>query len=137
MGSLTRCSVHAVCKARHAESPGESLHFVCLTMDNRRPHFNHHSQSPQFSHSQQGFQSPYVIHQQQPLQSHMSPIRYQEPSPLQRKKTRLIPLTPQGNLVIDVPVAERVRNMGKYSNAEEFVYLRYHSAKLQVKMDLI
>jgi chitin synthase len=49
--------------------------------------------------------------------SHMQPIK--------RKKTRLIPLTPQGNLVIDVPVAERVRQMGKYGDAEEFQYLRY------------
>jgi hypothetical protein len=41
-----------------------------------------------------------------------------------QKRTRLIPLTPQGNLVIDVPVAERVRKMGKYTQNDEFIYLR-------------
>jgi chitin synthase len=43
---------------------------------------------------------------------------------IQQKRTRMIPLTPQGNLVIDVPVAERVRNMGKYTENDEFIYLR-------------
>ena len=42
-----------------------------------------------------------------------------------RKKTRRIPLTPQGNLVIDVPVAERVAKMGKYGADDEFTYTRY------------
>jgi chitin synthase len=43
-----------------------------------------------------------------------------------RKRTvRQIPLTPQGNLVIDVPVADRVSKMGKFSVGTEFTHMRY------------
>jgi chitin synthase len=49
----------------------------------------------------------------------------QQSSAVIRKKTRRIPLTPQGNLVIDVPVAQRVADMGKYSNGDEFTHMRY------------
>lgn len=47
-----------------------------------------------------------------------------------RTKTvmRHIPLTKQGNLVIDVPVAERIRSLGKYSHDEEFTHVRYSAA---------
>jgi chitin synthase len=38
---------------------------------------------------------------------------------------RRIPLTPQGNLVIDVPVAVRAANMGKYIQDNEFTHTRY------------
>jgi chitin synthase len=48
---------------------------------------------------------------------------------LSRQRTvRHIPLTPQGNLVIDVPVSDRVRQLGSGSNEEEFRYLRYTAA---------
>ncbi|KAL5039483.1 chitin synthase [Batrachochytrium dendrobatidis JEL423] len=43
-----------------------------------------------------------------------------------RKRTvRNIPLTPQGNLVIDVPVPDRVLQMGKIGSGEEFTHMRY------------
>jgi chitin synthase len=43
-----------------------------------------------------------------------------------RKKTiRKIPLTVQGNLVIDVPVAVRAAKMGRYSEGDEFTHTRY------------
>jgi len=43
-----------------------------------------------------------------------------------RKRTiRQIPLTAEGNLVIDVPVADRVSKMGKYSRGDEFTHMRY------------
>ena len=45
---------------------------------------------------------------------------------LMRKRTlRLIPLTPQGNLVIDVPVPDRVLKMAKFNTGEEFTHTRY------------
>ncbi|KAJ3051351.1 Chitin synthase, class 2 [Rhizophlyctis rosea] len=48
---------------------------------------------------------------------------------LARKRTvRNIPLTPQGNLVIDVPVPDRVLGMGKLQNGEEFTHMRYTAA---------
>ena len=44
---------------------------------------------------------------------------------LRKRTVRVIPLTPQGNLVIDVPVADRVSKMGKYSVGDEFTHMRY------------
>ncbi|KAL2914904.1 hypothetical protein HK105_205648 [Polyrhizophydium stewartii] len=45
---------------------------------------------------------------------------------ISRKRTvRNIPLTPQGNLVIDVPVPDRILQMGKYSSGDEFTHMRY------------
>ena len=47
-------------------------------------------------------------------------------APVLRKPTvRQIPLTPQGNLVIDVPVANRVMSMGKFKEGDEFQSMRY------------
>ncbi|KAJ3160813.1 Chitin synthase, class 2 [Geranomyces michiganensis] len=44
----------------------------------------------------------------------------------QRKRTvRKIPLTPQGNLVLEIPVSDRVLNNGKYRTEEEFTHMRY------------
>ncbi|KAJ3006591.1 Chitin synthase, class 2 [Thoreauomyces humboldtii] len=46
--------------------------------------------------------------------------------PFSRKRTvRKIPLTPQGNLVLDIPVSDRVLNNGKFRDEEEFTHLRY------------
>ncbi|KAI9093812.1 chitin synthase-domain-containing protein [Phlyctochytrium arcticum] len=43
-----------------------------------------------------------------------------------RKRTvRKIPLTPQGNLVIDIPVPDRVLQSGKFRSGEEFTHMRY------------
>ena len=43
-----------------------------------------------------------------------------------RKKTiRHIPLTPEGNLVVDVPVPDRVLANAKYQSGDEFTYTRY------------
>ncbi|KAJ3011050.1 Chitin synthase, class 2 [Thoreauomyces humboldtii] len=48
------------------------------------------------------------------------------PDPFTRKRTvRKIPLTPQGNLVLDIPVSERVLNNGKFRDEEEFTHMRY------------
>ncbi|KAJ3153886.1 Chitin synthase, class 2 [Geranomyces variabilis] len=49
------------------------------------------------------------------------------PNPeFQRKRTvRKIPLTPQGNLVLEIPVSDRVLNNGKYRSEEEFTHMRY------------
>ncbi|KAJ3293280.1 Chitin synthase, class 2 [Borealophlyctis nickersoniae] len=48
---------------------------------------------------------------------------------LNRKRTvRNIPLTPQGNLVIDVPVPDRVLGVGKFRTGEEFTHMRYTAA---------
>ena len=62
---------------------------------------------------------PQVLMQQRPAPSATS-------SGFVRKRTvRQIPLTPQGNLVIDVPVADRVVKMGKYNIGDEFTHMRY------------
>ncbi|KAI8914752.1 chitin synthase-domain-containing protein [Powellomyces hirtus] len=46
--------------------------------------------------------------------------------PFARKRTvRKIPLTPQGNLVLDIPVSDRVLQNGKYRSEEEFTHMRY------------
>ncbi|KND00536.1 uncharacterized protein SPPG_04845 [Spizellomyces punctatus DAOM BR117] len=43
-----------------------------------------------------------------------------------RKRTvRKIPLTPQGNLVIDIPVPDRVLSNAKLRTGEEFTHMRY------------
>lgn len=43
-----------------------------------------------------------------------------------RKPTiRHIPLTPEGNLVVDVPVPDRVLSNAKYQSGDEFTYTRY------------
>ncbi|KAI8901033.1 chitin synthase-domain-containing protein [Globomyces pollinis-pini] len=42
-----------------------------------------------------------------------------------KKTTRQIPLTPQGNLVIDVPVANRIARQGRYNDGIEFTHMRY------------
>ena len=43
-----------------------------------------------------------------------------------RKPTiRHIPLTPEGNLVVDVPVPDRVLANAKYQSGDEFTYTRY------------
>jgi chitin synthase len=75
---------------------------------------------------------PYGRPQQQmpPMQQQMPPMQQQMPQKqmpaVVRKRTvRQIPLTPQGNLVIDVPVAERVSKMGKYAVGTEFTHMRY------------
>ncbi|KAI8929496.1 chitin synthase-domain-containing protein [Entophlyctis helioformis] len=48
------------------------------------------------------------------------------PVAISRKRTvRSIPLTPQGNLVIDVPVPDRVLQMGKIAEGDEFTHMRY------------
>jgi chitin synthase len=45
---------------------------------------------------------------------------------LNRKPTiRHIPLTPEGNLVVDVPVPDRVLANAKYQSGDEFTYTRY------------
>ncbi|KAJ3275492.1 Chitin synthase, class 2 [Terramyces sp. JEL0728] len=70
---------------------------------------------------------------QRPAQPYQQPANYGQqydaPPPQQqygRKRTvRQIPLTPQGNLVIDVPVADRVAKLGKYSTGDEFTHMRY------------
>ncbi|KAI8907300.1 chitin synthase-domain-containing protein [Gorgonomyces haynaldii] len=62
---------------------------------------------------------------QPPAQQMVPPFRPQQQQLVKKRTVRLIPLTPQGNLVIDVPVAERVRQMGKQGNSEEFTHLRY------------
>ncbi|KAI8816432.1 chitin synthase-domain-containing protein [Fimicolochytrium jonesii] len=50
-----------------------------------------------------------------------APIDY-----LPRKKTvRKIPLTPQGNLVVDIPVSDKVLSNGKHRQEEEFSHMRY------------
>ena len=38
---------------------------------------------------------------------------------------RYIPLTPQGNLVIDIPVADRVLTFSNYNNGSDFTHARY------------
>jgi chitin synthase len=38
---------------------------------------------------------------------------------------RHIPLTPEGNLVVDVPVPDRVLSNAKYQSGDEFTYTRY------------
>ncbi|KAI8799273.1 chitin synthase-domain-containing protein [Cladochytrium replicatum] len=49
--------------------------------------------------------------------------------PMARKKTyKQIQLTPQGNLVIDIPVADRVLQMGAIRTGEEFTHMRYTAA---------
>ncbi|KAJ3128061.1 Chitin synthase, class 2 [Nowakowskiella sp. JEL0407] len=46
--------------------------------------------------------------------------------PLQSKKTiRQIQLTPQGHLVIDIPVPDRVLQIGRFQTGEEFTHMRY------------
>ncbi|KAJ3327799.1 Chitin synthase, class 2 [Blyttiomyces sp. JEL0837] len=48
---------------------------------------------------------------------------------ISRKRTvRNVELTAQGNLVIDVPVPERVLSLGKYQSGEEFTHMRYTAA---------
>jgi len=59
--------------------------------------------------------------------------RYRDPyapgGPLARKRTvRHIELTAQGNLVIDIPVPERVLQFGKYTTGDEFTHMRYTAA---------
>lgn len=46
---------------------------------------------------------------------------------LLRKKTvrRNIQLTPQGNLVIDIPVPDRVVKAGRFQTGDEFTHMRY------------
>jgi chitin synthase len=56
------------------------------------------------------------------------PLPHQVSSDLgmMRKRTiRRIPLTAQGNLVVDVPVAEKAAKMGRYYQQPEFTHLRY------------
>ena len=47
--------------------------------------------------------------------------------PLRARKAtvRHIPLTPEGNLVIDIPVPDRVLYSAKYQNGDEFTHMRY------------
>jgi chitin synthase len=48
-------------------------------------------------------------------------------NPLRARKAtiRHIPLTPEGNLVIDVPVPDRVLYNAKYRSGDEFTHMRY------------
>ncbi|KAJ1535719.1 Chitin synthase, class 2, partial [Nowakowskiella sp. JEL0078] len=45
-----------------------------------------------------------------------------------KKTIRQIQLTPQGNLVIDIPVPDRVLQGGRFQKGEEFTHLRYTAA---------
>ena len=50
----------------------------------------------------------------------------QQVAQMKKKPTiRHIPLTPEGNLVIDVPVPDRVLSNAKYQSGDEFTYVRY------------
>jgi chitin synthase len=76
---------------------------------------------------------PPIPSQYQPPPSHQQQVLVQQKSPpsvtssgfVRKRTVRQIPLTPQGNLVIDVPVADRVIKMGKYSDGDEFTHMRY------------
>ncbi|KAJ1332905.1 hypothetical protein BSLG_008532 [Batrachochytrium salamandrivorans] len=60
------------------------------------------------------------------MKGSISPMPSLTATAIARKRTvRNIPLTPQGNLVIDIPVPDRVLHMGKISTGEEFTHMRY------------
>ncbi|KAI8899173.1 chitin synthase-domain-containing protein [Globomyces pollinis-pini] len=67
--------------------------------------------------------APTPAHYQKVTSPNQAP--YQQGGVMRRKTVRQIPLTPQGNLVIDVPVADRVAKMGKYAVGTEFTHMRY------------
>ncbi|KAJ3347998.1 Chitin synthase, class 1, partial [Kappamyces sp. JEL0680] len=78
---------------------------------------------------QQPFQQQPMPMSQQPIVMQPSHAPSSSSSGFVRKRTvRQIPLTPQGNLVIDVPVADRVAKMGKYASGDEFTHMRYTAA---------
>lgn len=64
---------------------------------------------------------PYMLIQNQGA---MSPAPSSQLGFVRKRTVKQIPLTPQGNLVIDVPVAARVARMGKYSVGDEFTHMR-------------
>lgn len=77
-------------------------------------------QSPPVSRAQNA--DPYLLRQNQGM---MSPPPNTQVGYIRKRTVKQIPLTPQGNLVIDVPVAARVSKMGKYGVGDEFTHMRY------------
>ncbi|KAJ3071793.1 Chitin synthase, class 2, partial [Quaeritorhiza haematococci] len=49
-------------------------------------------------------------------------------APGRKRTVRNIQLTPQGNLVIDIPVPDKVRMKGKFQQGQEFTHMRYTAA---------
>lgn len=102
-----------------------------LAYQEQRPSLSHQEQRPSLSHQEQRpfvsnqSQRPSILHQEQfprIQQQIYPPMNYVEPK---LKKSRMIPLTAFGHLVIDIPVAKRIRQMGKFDNSDEFTHLRY------------
>ena len=50
---------------------------------------------------------------------------YRPTPPIRKATVRIIPLTPQGNLVIDVQVPDRVLQNAKHQKGDEFTHMRY------------
>ncbi|KAJ1554890.1 Chitin synthase, class 2 [Cladochytrium tenue] len=58
-----------------------------------------------------------------------SPISPKGGEDLQRRKTvRNIELSSEGNLVVDVPVPDKILELGRYKSGEEFTQMRYTAA---------
>jgi chitin synthase len=59
----------------------------------------------------------------------ISPITPTPSNYVQKRTVKNIELTAQGNLVLDIPVPDRVLSLGKITNpSEEFAYVRYTAA---------
>ncbi|KAJ3381455.1 Chitin synthase, class 2 [Lobulomyces angularis] len=72
---------------------------------------------------------PQSYHQQHPLMNPAPSQLSSSSNPQPRKKAiKHIQLTPQGNLVIDIPVPEKVLNQGKFRQGDEFTHMRYTAA---------
>ena len=62
------------------------------------------------------------------MNSSFQDVQRQSPANLRKPTIRHIPLTPEGNLVIDVPVPDRVLSNAKFQSGDEFTYSRYTAA---------
>lgn len=109
-------------------------------MSSPRPNYQQYgppSHGPQYHGPQSGFYGP-----QDPSQMNLQPMNMRSSSaltfsgssqsmshgsqgPARKPTIRHIPLTPEGNLVVDVPVPDRVLSNAKYQSGDEFTYTRY------------